>query len=348
MSLLALADLTLSPGPKALSMNCLIIGGTNFIGPLLVNELIDKECQVTLFNRGNNSDKVPSGVNVIKGDKSELVEYKEQFKDLKLDVVIHMMANTESEAAVFAEAFTGVASNAVVLSSANLYKAHSRFHMLEEGSLEACPIAEDAPLRKVALKEDEKTEKAAVEKTLVTSELPTTILRVPPIYGPQDPKTRFYPMIMRMLEKRPFILVGEQQSVWRWTHGYVANIAHGIAVCALNPGKKHRLFNLGEQSVPTVKERMEHLATMLEWDGKVLVMPDDDLPPHLRTPGDFRQNIIYDTSRIRAELEYVDTFDYYEGIREAALWYAENPPSHLKNQKFNYESEDQAAESIKT
>ena len=328
-------------------MNCLIVGGTKFIGPSLVKELLDKSWEVTLFNRGNEANSVPSGVNLIKGDKADLTDFKDQFKELKLDAVVHMIADNGAEAETFAEAFSGIASSAVVLSSANLYKAHARLHMLDEGPLESCPIAEDAPLRTTPLKEDEKTGRAVVEKTMLSSKLPTTILRLPPVYGPRDPRKRLYPMIMRMVENRPFILVGEQQALWKWTHGYVENIAHAIATAVMDIPNRHRIYNLGEQSVPTVKERMEHLGAMLDWEGDVVVMPDERLPPHLQTPGDFRQNIIYDTSRIRSELDFVDMFDYYEGIREAALWYAENPPEHLKNQKFNYDSEDEAVKRLR-
>ena len=47
-------------------MNILIIGGTNFIGPILIKYLL-KKITVTVFTRGIRN--VPVGVNSIKGNR---------------------------------------------------------------------------------------------------------------------------------------------------------------------------------------------------------------------------------------------------------------------------------------
>jgi nucleoside-diphosphate-sugar epimerase len=109
--------------------------------------------------------------------------------------------------------------------------------------------------------------------------LPATILRLPKVYGPGGD------------EDLSTIYRYRHQPDWRWTHGFVENVAAAISLAATHPSAAGRVYNVGEASTPTIAER-------LSW------LPPSTLEPDLNSPFDFTQNIAYDTSRIRTELGY--------------------------------------------
>jgi nucleoside-diphosphate-sugar epimerase len=88
---------------------------------------------------------------------------------------------------------------------------------------------------------------------------------------------------------------------WRWTHGYVENVAHAIALAALHPDATG-VYNVGENYTPTFAERMAHL-------------PTSSIPEATAMNANFEQDIVYDTTRIRAELGYSEIVDDEEGLR---------------------------------
>ena len=60
----------LIPEKSQESLDVLVLGGTHFLGPAIVNSLVSRQHNVTLFNRGiTNPDLYPSLAR-IKGDRS--------------------------------------------------------------------------------------------------------------------------------------------------------------------------------------------------------------------------------------------------------------------------------------
>ena len=53
-------------------MHILVIGGTNFMGPLVVRSLSEQGHEVTVFHRGQTRTDLPRGVREILGDRRSL------------------------------------------------------------------------------------------------------------------------------------------------------------------------------------------------------------------------------------------------------------------------------------
>lgn len=312
------------------------------MAPKLIEELVYAEHDVALFDPHPPPASVADLVTHIGADKGSLAFYKDECLGFKPDVAIHLSANTSSEASAFMEVFDGQVASAVVTSNTNVYLAHARLKQTEPGPAESVPINEKAPLRQKPLRGSGEADgdKRDVEKIVTRSGTPTTILRLPPVYGPNDFLRRFYPLVVRMIDERPFVLLGDSQANWRWTHAFVDDVAHAISLAALNPGESHRIYNVGEYSTPTMMERIEHLGTVFDWDGRVKVVSKLDLPGYLRTPGNFDQDMLIDSSLIRKELGFKEPTDYYDGLAEAVAWYRENPPPELVGKSFSYAAED--------
>ncbi len=340
-------------------MRILFIGGTGFIGPHVVRRLVEMGHEVTVFHRGESRAELPEGVNEIHGDRRDLASFAAEFRAAAPDVVLDMIAYTEDDARALVSVFTGVARRAVVLSSADVYGAYGRLLRLESGAPAADPLAEDAPVRanlypyraKAAGPDDFKYhyEKILVERAVMSgAELPGTVLRLPAVYGPGDRQHRLFGYLKRMDDGRPFIMLGERQSRWRWTRGYVSNVADAIALAVTNESAAASIYNVGETDALTEGQWVRTLGQAAGWDGRVVTVPDDSLPAHMASPVDYDHHLATDTRRIRAELGYSERVPREEALRRTIEWERANPPAESGSLEAEYAAEDAALEAWST
>lgn len=323
-------------------MKCLIIGDARLFGSMVAEELLAYNCDVALLDEHPLPGKLTREVQRIDCDVDHLASKRSDIEAFKPDSTIHLGARNELHALSLINTMEGLNSHLVVASSLNVYRANGRVYKTENVALEDAPIAETAPLRSEPLTaKDPGNDKLHVELALSESTVPSTILRLPPMYGPGDPLRRMYPLIYRMIDKRPFIVIPESQANWRWTHGYMPDMAHGVALAAMSGTAQSKVYNLGELKTPTIIERISHLATVFDWEGKLTSLPDAELPDYLITPGDFEQDLEFDSSKIRAELSYKEKGDYYDSLYEVLEWYKSNPPPGYDGKGFDYSAEDE-------
>jgi nucleoside-diphosphate-sugar epimerase len=316
-------------------MRVLIVGGTRFIGPFLVRQLVKGGHEVTVFHRGQHEADLPAEVKHVHSNSSSYLvsEFPQELRKLQPDVVVHMVLMGEEDASTAVRFFRGCTERIVGISSGDVYRAYGILAGMEDGLPTPGLISEDAPLREKlyiarGMAKDERDwmysyEKILAERAMLSDpELPGTILRLPAVYGPGDEQHRFLPWLKRMQDGQELLLLGEAQSKWRWTHGYAEDVAAAIALAATNESSAGKVYNLGEQVTPTVAERVERLGRTAGWTGKIKVIPDEDLPADLREPFNFHQDIAYETKRIREELGYRELVSEEEGLRRTVEWEA--------------------------
>lgn len=332
-------------------MRILIIGGTRFIGPWVVRRLAKMGHDVTVFHRGGTKTKLPDNVNELYGDRSDLASFAAEFKQAAPDVVLDMIAYTEEDARTLVGVFRGVARRVVVASSADVYSAYGRLLRLETGAPATLPLAEDAPLRatlypyraQAAGPDDFKYhyEKILVERVVMSGDqLPGTVLRLPAVYGPGDTQHRLFGYLKRMDDQRPAILLGEAQARWRWSRGYVENVADAIALAVTNESAAGRVYNVGETEALTEADWVRAVGRAAGWDGRIVTVPDDSLPKHMASPVDYEHYLDTDTRRIRAELGYNERVPRDEALRRTIEWERTNPPAETSSLETEYAAED--------
>jgi nucleoside-diphosphate-sugar epimerase len=227
--------------------------------------------------------------------------------------------------------FAGVARRLVALSSGDVYRAYGRVLGSEPGPLEPVPLTEEAPLREVHFPYRHTAagpadwtfhyEKILVEQSMMGSRaLPATILRLPAVYGPGDPYHRLRPYIKRMNDGRPVILLETVQSSWRWTHGYVENVALAVVLAVVDERAAGRVYNVGEAETPTMTERVRKIGEMMGWKGQVISLDPERLPAHLRAPYQPQQDLVLNTVRLRRELGFDESHTYEEGLSRTIAW----------------------------
>jgi nucleoside-diphosphate-sugar epimerase len=332
-------------------MRILIIGGTRFIGPYVVRYLADAGHDVTLFHRGETKADKTYAARQIYGDRRDLPSFAAEFKLAAPDVVLDMIPYAEEEARVLMQVFKGVARRVVAISSADVYRAYARLLRLDMGEPDPARLNEDAPLRERLYPYRERADgpddfkyhydKILVERIVMSDAfLPGTILRLPVVYGPNDPQHRLFDYLKRMDDNRPHILLEDAQSRWRWTRGYVENVADAIALAVTNERAANRIYNVGEMDALTEADWVRSIGHAAGWNGEIVTLPRDSLPTQIDK--DYRHHLVTDTNRIRAELGYKERISREEALSETINWERANLPAEVNPSQFDYAAEDAA------
>ncbi len=334
-------------------MRILVIGGTRFIGRAVVRLLSEQGHEVLVFHR--TQANVPEGVQQIFGDRSQLHTSKQDFALFSPEVVLDMIPFVEEDARSVMDLFKGMVRRVVAISSQDVYRAYGRLLRTEPGPADPVPLTEDSPLREklypyrgatLRTSEDKQRwmddyDKIPIERILMSDpDLPGTILRLPMVYGPGDGQHRLFEYLKRMDDKRPTILLDASVASWRWTRGYVENVAAAIVLAITNDHAAVRIYNVGEAHTLTIAEWIRAIADATDWKGDIVTLPADRLPPHLVADMDTKQDLLVDTTRIRRELGYHKPIELNEALARTISWERANPPTEIDPKQFDYVAED--------
>lgn len=336
-------------------MRVLIIGGVKFIGFGVARELLAGGHTVALYHRGGSEPEELRDATHIHGDRDDLVAARDQFAAFQPDVAIHMIAMTAAHGEAFTRALIGIAQRGVVISSQDVYRAFGRVNGVESGAPESIPLTEDSPLREriYPYRGDQPRaaddparwmddyDKILVERAVMAEPaLPCSVIRLPAVYGPRDFQRRFRPWLKRMDDGRSAILMDEADANWRWTHGYVDDVAHAITLATLDPRSASHIYNVGEREALSWQERAQRVAEAVGWDGRIVAVPSGRLPEQMRIVTVAGQDIVISSDRIRAGLDYAEVTPVAETYARAIAWERANPPASDNPAEYDYAEED--------
>lgn len=337
-------------------MRALILGGTGFLGPSLVRHLLAHGHSVSVLHRGATTGDLPPEVQHVRGDRHKLHELRGQFKELKPDIVVDVIAATGKQTRALMDSFRGIARRVVVLSSGDVYLANDVLFRRVSDPVQAVPLKETAALRtQLYMLRDlppvaspwldwENYEKIDVERVaLGDSSLPATILRLPMVYGPGDydgPKRRFFAYLKRMADRRPFILLNEAHARWRAPWGYTENVASAVALAVDNDCAAGEIYNVCEPDRPTIRDLVEELAQITGWSGEILTTPASGPPPDVSQHCNLSQDLDLDSTKIRAELGYGELISRRDALARTVAWERDNPPRQIDLTQLDYAAEE--------
>jgi nucleoside-diphosphate-sugar epimerase len=305
-----------------------------------------------VFHRGRTEARLPEGVGRIVGDRQNLGDFADEFRRFAPEVVLDMIPMNEGDTRGLIVAFKGIARRIVAISSQDVYRAYDRVIRRDPGPPDRLPLTEDAPLREKLYPYEregvEDYEKILVERVVMGDfDLPGTVLRLPAVYGPDDYQHRLFEYLKRMDDGRPAILLGRGMASWRWTHGYVEDVAFAITLAVTDERAAGRIYNVGEANPPLWAGWVREIGRAAGWGGEVVVGPEDRLPKHLNWGLDTGQHWVADTTRIRRELGYRETVPRDEALRRTVEWERAHPPEEVDPASFDYAAEDAALADLK-
>ncbi len=277
------------------------------------------------------------------GDFVEFGRHVDALRRFKPDIVIDVVPYMAKDGHGVRH-FAGSIDRAVVISSCDVYRAFARLHGSEPGPPVEVPLRETSPTRSRPapdLTDDIDFDNLVVESAVRNqSDLPTTVLRLPMIYGPHDPLHRLHRYVKRMDDARPSVLLDERLARARFSRAFVGDVAAAVVV-ATERGNPV-VYNVGPLQTLSEEEWVRAIARAHGWAGRIVVAPSDQVPEGLRVPFAVDQDVIIDSSRIRSELAYSEPFAFEEGLRETIEWERLNPPTAASPEAFDYFAEDAA------
>jgi nucleoside-diphosphate-sugar epimerase len=151
-----------------------------------------------------------------------------------------------------------------------------------------------------------------------------------------------------MDDGRPVILLEEHRAIWRWSRGFVENVADAIALAVTDESAAGRIYNVGEEDPLTEADWVRSIAHAAGWDGEILILEKSAMPEFLADNVPYEHHLFSDTSCIRAELGYKERVERDVAIRQTVAWERENPPAEIDTAQYDYAAEDAVLEELKT
>lgn len=345
-------------------MKILVIGGTGFIGPFVIEALAGQGHDVTVFHRGEAKTPLPQSTRRIHGNRNNLPERRSEFERLAPDVVIDFILSDDRQARALMQTFRGLTPRIIAISSQDVYRAYGVLLGREPGPPQAIPITEESEVRRQLhpynldhlrmaqgmfpwITDD--YDKIPVERTVLDDPaLPGTVLRLPMVYGPGDPVHRFYAALKRIDDGRPVILLEESYARLHPPRGYVEDVAAGIVLAVLSDRTAGKIYNIASDRQFSELEWTQKIGRAAGWNGQVIALPKDQTPPHLISPLNTEQDWLVSSAKIRDELGYAEPTPLEIGLQRTIAWERANPPAQIDPKQFDYSAEDAAIYSAKT
>ena len=333
-------------------MRVMIIGGTKFMGPFVIKRLINMGHEVTAFHRGQTELGPSLGAEELLGDRNDFNALKDAVESCAPDVILDMVLFTVRQAQGLQVAAQGIAKRIVAVSGIDVYQAYGRLHNAGSVPIEAGSITEDNPLLSVDMPlvtsgsrmhpwlGAQRDMMAAEGAIMGMGSLAGTLLRLPLIYGESDFLHRVHGDLRRMDDGRPAIIVQEDMADWRWSRGYVENMAEAVALAVDKDKAAGCIYNVADNTALSTVDWIKAIGKAAGWRGKVVPVPRDQLPEEMRTHIESEQHLVVDTRRIRSELGYKDVVSQQEALTRSIAWERENPPADAAGAEYEYTIED--------
>jgi nucleoside-diphosphate-sugar epimerase len=298
-----------------------VIGGTGFIGYHVTQWLVQAGADVTAIHRGQTPVRVP-GVRSLRADRKHTSALATALTAAAPAVVVDMTAYTGDDVEGLLAALPASLARLLVISSGDVYWTYAAFLGLSPARPTAAPLDEQASLREQLYPYRAQAsgpedllygyEKIVVERMAqIGARVPVTILRLPMVYGPNDPQKRVGGHLERLGASGGTLRLNATEASWRCTRGYVEDVAWAIRLAALDERAAGEIFNVGEGEALTELEWIRAIAVAAGWSGQVI--SDPATPPSW--PAEWGIPLVVDTRRIREVVGYREPIGREEGLR---------------------------------
>jgi nucleoside-diphosphate-sugar epimerase len=238
----------------------------------------------------------------------------------RIDTVIDAAAFTLETSKQLVGALDGSVARYTLLSSGDVYRNYGVISRREAGPAIVGSLDEQSPLRTSRfpyrgpepraandprrwLDDYDKIPIEACVRSMATTQW--TTLRLPMVYGPGDPLTRFEWVVAPLRTGAAKLSIPRTWAQWRTSYGYIDDIAAGIVLAATHGAAAQATFNLGEAEPATHLDWARRFAAASGWPGTIEESNDPALPLARATAHmDLSVPLVMSSARIRQMLGY--------------------------------------------
>jgi len=307
-------------------MNILIIGGTGLISTAITRLLVERNEDVTIYNRGKSTAQVPEDVKRIFGDRKKYPAFEAQMRQEEpFDCVIDMVCFLPQDAESAIHAFRGQIKQYIFCSTVDVYTK---------------------PATRYPIKEDEQQEpsksnsyawnKAICEKILLEAhrhgDFSVTVIRPAYTYGEGRGILHTFGLgtyfIDRVRRGKPIIVHGDGTSFW--VACYRDDVARAFANAVGNSKTFGKTYHVTGEEWMTWDRYHQGVAEAMNVPTPALVHIPTDLLEKIvpkQAKGcveNFHFNDIFDNSLAKADLDFRYSISWIEGVRRTVRWLDEH------------------------
>ena len=325
----------------------LVIGGTGPPGPYVVNGLLDRGFQVTILHTGRHeTDLIGPEVEHIHSDPFNAAQTSEDIGNRTFDLAVVMYGRLRD----LAHLLRGKVGHFVSIGGVGVYRGFANPDDLFPQGMPV-PLQHDAELVDdqesfVKLRRIRETEEAVFDAH------PDAIhLRYPQLYGPRQLLPREWPIVRRVLDRRPFLIVPDGGLTVK-SQAWVENAAHATLLAVDQPRAGiGNIYNVADEELFSIRQIAEIIADEFGHEWEIISLPHEvatSTRPMLTSWSSSHR--VLDIGPTIRDLGYSDVVSPKEAWRRAARWLADNPlerggdvEAYLQD-PFEYDNEDRQYE----
>jgi len=304
-------------------MKILVLGGTGVISRGIVKELLSRNNEVTVFNRGRRIVSFGGNVKEIVGDRQDRERFESLMKKERFDVVIDMICLHPDDAASTIRAFGGTADQIIVTSSVAAYKRPHKSLPISEVNEE---LSDDPRWRYGFLK-------AEIERLLQTAivreRANITIIRPSLTFGPGGANLgvlrQNFGIADRIRRGKPLVMFGDGTTPFSFT--FVPDLARAYAEVAGNRKTFGEAYHICSEERHIWEDLYTEFGSLVGKEPLVVHLPSEMLyrgAPDLFDHIFFEKKYagIFDNAKIRTAVPGFRTeISLREGLRMMLEWY---------------------------
>ncbi len=248
-------------------MKVLIVGGTGLISTGIVEQLLPRGVEITLFNRQQRPSRLAQQLPVIVGDRNVPAQFEQRLLRERFDVVIDMICFSPEQAEASVRAFAGRTEQLIFCSTVCSYGVDIPGQVLIDETFPQTPISGYGK------------NKVTCEQTFLRAQaeghFKTTIIRPSNTYGPGGSlidQMEFDSTVWDRVEHGlPVLLAGDGVALWQSTHR--SDVGKLFAYACLNPKTYGEAFNATRDHVFTWRDYYRQAAQALGTQAEVVLAP---------------------------------------------------------------------------
>ncbi len=235
-------------------MKVLVLGGTGFIARRLVDNLLEKKCDITIATSGKNVNPFGDLVTPVILDRFDRLSMEDKLASPPFfDVVFDMLAFRVRDVIPVTEIFKNRIGRYVFVSSAAVYSGDSG--TLSEDRFLPEPLAARSELTEKDYAEGKRNVEAYL---LANAPFPVAGARFPNVLGHDDSTLRFQDHVNRVRRDETFILPANEG---KRNYAWVEDAGRFLAWLGLEG--KTGVYNAATPEFVTVRELIESIAGAL-------------------------------------------------------------------------------------
>lgn len=313
-------------------MKALVIGGSQFVGLHLVQELVRQGHEVTVFNRGRTPVTFPQGVERLYGDRKEAPQIRSALSGRDFDWAFDISAYVEEDISSMTAVLQGQVGRYVFCSTVAVYARSELMPVKEDFPLDRRPQA--GPYAANKIKGEDFLCRAYQEQGF-----PMTIVRPSMVYGPDNNIPQREPSFFaRLLAGRTVVVPGYGHNLLQF--GHVDDLAVEFILAAQSPRALGQAYNFTGPDAITINGYIAMLGRIVGMEPQVVHLTPETVrslerPPF---PYDWQRSTIYSMDKAKEELGFRHQFTMEAGLVHCYQWYCQQDPARWSFD-FSYEDE---------